>query len=707
VLTYRRRHLRCDVPPANRARLVDAVEALAPAMRGEFHNLNIRPVVNVRQKGLFRLRVGDYRVIFRPVAGEIVVLEIDRKDDTTYAHLDRLVFHRRGDGVQVTEVPEHPPEPARLDRAPSRRSTEAERQNPLTVFTTMQMTAVGLSAPHVEAIRRLAASIEIGDALASIGVEPETLELVADMWHAPTRYLELFDSGRTPTADDARIEEDELAERLRSPESSDALAELGARDFELVLQGSMDEWMFYLHPSQARIVRHVANGPSRVRGGPGTGKTVAALHRARHLVHEGHAESVLLTTFVNVLPSVWTTLLERFAPDAAPHIRARTVDSLVYAIAVAEDGAPAFLTEDERRKLLEKLAVDGGAADLGHEFDAVLAGRGIDTLEQYLAIERPGRGRRLSAAEREVVWQAWEHYRDALQRARRTDWPLLRRRAVELAEAGHGPRFDAIVVDEAQDLTAMQVRLLMALHRHDDHRNLMFVGDGQQAIYPGGFSLRSVGLDVRGRSFLLHTNWRNTQSIAAAAEAVMGDLPFGDLEDDVGTREEMLPRRRGELPQLHLVGDDDHGDEVLRELLTAALAEFAPAEIAVLGRTRKAWQHGERVLKALNVPSVVTTQLAKRTDGAPDAVRVGSFEGSKGLEFKHVILVGYRRGAWTVQPHWLKDRDDRDEWWATEQRKLFVAMTRARDRLALVASPPLADRLEQSRERCDEWDWTR
>ena len=72
-----------------------------------------------------------------------------------------------------------------------------------------------------------------------------------------------------------------------------------------------------------------------------------------------------------------------------------------------------------------------------------------------------------------------------------------------------------------------------------------------------------------------------------------------------------------------------------------------------------------------------------------------------------MILVGYRRGDWTVQPFWLKDRGDRDEWWATERRKLFVAMTRARDRLALVAWPPLADGLERARERFDEWDWTR
>ena len=475
--------------------------------------------------------------------------------------------------------------------------------------------------------------------------------------------------------------------------------------------------MFYLHPSQARIVAHTANGPSRVRGGPGTGKTVAALHRARHVVRAGLAESVLLTTFVSVLPSVWGALLERFAPDEAPLITARTVDSLAFSIVAAVDGEPSLLGDDEQRKLLEDLVrklagledAIGGQAELDAEFETVLGGRGIATLEDYLAVERPGRGRRLGAAERRIVWEAWERYRDTLDRAGRMDWPLLRMRALELAADGHGPRYGAVIVDEAQDLTETQVRLLTVLDRSRDHRGLMFVGDGQQSIYPGGFTLRAVGLDVRGRSFLLRTNWRNTQAIADAAEAVIGDLPFGDIENEAGPRpdrETPLPRRRGELPELHLVGSDDQGDTILGQLLREALHDLAPADVAVLGRTRKAWQRGQRALREIGVPSAVVTRLAREPDGAPSAVRVGTFEGSKGLEFKLVILVGYRRGDWTVQPFWLKDRGDRDEWWAVERRKLFVAMTRARDRLALITWPPLADGIDGARERFDEWDWT-
>ena len=116
--------------------------------------------------------------------------------------------------------------------------------------------------------------------------------------------------------------------------------------------------MFYLHPSQTRIVRHDANGPSRVQGGPGTGKTVAALHRARHLAQTGQAERILLTTFVNLLPGVWRALLRSFAADVEKAITTRTVDALAREIVVGSDGMPTAILaggSKERRKLLERV----------------------------------------------------------------------------------------------------------------------------------------------------------------------------------------------------------------------------------------------------------------------------------------------------------------------------------------------------------------
>jgi hypothetical protein len=721
TLRYRKRYLQCDVRPADRARLARSIDQLPDAMSGRLTNLAIKgPLDGTRHRGLFRLRVGDHRVFFIRVGGEVVVLEIDRRDDTSYAHLDRLVFHRRGDGIGLVEVPETPVEPSaptRIERAPTRRGVAPDLQNPLTVFTVKELAAVGLDAAAVAVVRTLAPSMEIGEALAGLAIPPETVELVADLWYDPQRHLETFRRGGTPALSDARMDEGELAERLQSEDSADTVAELGINDFELVLRGSIEEWMFYLHPSQARIVRHTANGPSRVRGGPGTGKTVAALHRARHLVAEGLAERVLLTTFVKVLPSLWETLLDRFAPDDAPSIVARNVDSIAMEIVARADGPQRIVSGDDRRKLCEALCAKqaglrdaiGGPAELQAEFDTVLAGRAVDGLDAYLEVERLGRGRRLGAQDRRAAWEAWAHYRNALAKAGQTDWPLLRCRALQLAREGHGPRFDGIVVDEAQDLTAVQIELLKAIDASPGHRNLMLVGDGQQAVYPGGFSLRSVGLDVVGRSFLLRTNWRNTQSIAEAAEALMGDIAFGDLGVEVATRpvaELPVPRRRGDLPELHLVGSEPHGDETLARLVEDALATHAPSEIAVLGRKNRTWQRAQRVLDGLGVETLALPDFAQAPHAAPDAVRVGTFEGSKGLEFKIVVLVGYRKADWSVRPFWLKDPGDLADWDDTERRKLFVAMTRARDRLVLIAWPPLTDPLEHARDRFDEWDWT-
>ena len=71
-----------------------------------------------------------------------------------------------------------------------------------------------------------------------------------------------------------------------------------------------------------------------------------------------------------------------------------------------------------------------------------------------------------------------------------------------------------------------------------------------------------------------------------------------------------------------------------------------------------------------------------------------------------MVLVGYRaRGLDGASRSGSRTAATRDEWWATERRKLFVAMTRARDRLALVASEPLLTSIEGARDRFDEWDW--
>ena len=52
---------------------------------------------------------------------------------------------------------------------------------------------------------------------------------------------------------------------------------------EAMLDAPLDKWRVFLHPSQRKLVYRSWNGPVRVLGGAGTGKTVVAMHRAAHL----------------------------------------------------------------------------------------------------------------------------------------------------------------------------------------------------------------------------------------------------------------------------------------------------------------------------------------------------------------------------------------------------------------------------------------
>jgi superfamily I DNA/RNA helicase len=243
-------------------------------------------------------------------------------------------------------------------------------------------------------------------------------------------------------------------------------------------------------------------------------------------------------------------------------------------------------------------------------------------------------------------------------------------------------------VDEAQDLTEVGLRLLYALDKSPDHSGFMVVGDGQQSIYPGGFSLRSLGIDVRGRAWVLSSNWRNTWSVWTAARAVMEDEAFEDLEDDVGLRptgEEPKPLTLGEPVELHVVRSA--GEEL--ELLVALVEERVrvgvdPGDIAVLvDVNRKA----KDVSRALAGAGLKAHPLEGYEGEHSDGVLVGTFHRAKGLEFKEVMIPGLAAAEWPSR--WFVPPDlpaeQREERIGLHLRTLFVGMTRARDRLTLLS----------------------
>ena len=123
------------------------------------------------------------------------------------------------------------------------------------------------------------------------------------------------------------------------------------------------------------------------------------------------------------------------------------------------------------------------------EFDYVITGRGLSSWEAYERLPRTGRGTPLGSAARREVWERYTRYRERLDDEGRYGWHELRVEALRMVSEGDvRRRYAAVIADETQDLTETSVRLLVALAGGGDRPALTLVGDGQQSIYPGGFS---------------------------------------------------------------------------------------------------------------------------------------------------------------------------------------------------------------------------
>ncbi|MBW4033535.1 MAG: UvrD-helicase domain-containing protein [Acidobacteria bacterium] len=451
----------------------------------------------------------------------------------------------------------------------------------------------------------------------------------------------------------------------------------------------IEEWMAFLDPTQARLVRRSFTGPSRIRGAAGTGKTVVALHRAAHLARtlEGR---VLVTTFVQTLPRVLSALMRRLAPDVAERIDFCSVHSFARDVLV-QRGRPVVVDAVGADRVFKDLwERDGKSGPLGaidpapgywqEEIASVLKGRGLNNFSQYAELPRTGRRRPLNYEQRIAMWTLYVSYEEALAARNILDWEdvVLEAEASLMATPLRG--YAAVVVDEAQDLSCAMVRMLHSVVG-DRPDGLNLVGDGRQTIYPGGYTLAEAGVSIGGRSVVLSRNYRNTVEIAEFSSGIVeGDRP-ADIDDGTPVDDPAELGRRGPRPVYTVFPSRSLHDTSLVARITHIVTEqnstTSYGDIAVL--TLYSW-HAQEAAEVLEAAGIPVIQLEKY-DGTPiDAVKVGTIKRAKGLEFTEVLVA--RTPAHLVEPAVTPDADDAAlERRALQRRELYVAMTRARDGL--------------------------
>ena len=560
---------------------------------------------------------------------------------------------------------------------------------------------VGLAPGEVHAVVVLAGRAHVNERVGPIEVvgEKDVLRHIAARGNRLTpaqvdtvlaRTMAVFPVVGAPAPVAAAVPEPVLS--LRSePEQGSLLSdeEIQSALLDGMLASPIEEWMSYLHPAQAKLVRRGFNGPSRIRGAAGTGKTVVGLHRAAYLARSRPGR-VLVTTFIRTLPDVLQQMLGRMAPDVVDRVDFFGVHEFARRV-LDERGIDVRMNPKATDEAFEHAwSVSGAESTFGgtaarafywrEEIDQVIKGRGITRFEQYAELPRAGRRYRLTVDQRRVVWNLYQTYDDDLRRRRVHDFPD----RILLAEAALrreplDPGYAAVVVDEAQDLTCAMARMLYSLVG-DAPDGLTLIGDGQQSIYPGAFTLGEVGISLAGRGTVLDVNYRNTAQILDFAQAMVVDDEFADLDGAVARGD--LPAavaRTGAAP----VVERCTTSRVRSERLVRRVQDLSRqvgtglGDIGVLCVTRAGVRDAIGALKAAGLPVV---DLQDYTGAPVEAVKVGTIKRAKGLEFKQVLLGDVRAGDLSAGGS-APGEGTAHEHWELRRRELYVGMTRARDGL--------------------------
>lgn len=453
---------------------------------------------------------------------------------------------------------------------------------------------------------------------------------------------------------------------------------------ERALAEPLPTWLTFLDPDQLALVRKNYNGPARISGPAGTGKTVVALHRLARIARQSTGR-LLMTSFVRTLPRYHETLFARLAPEVMD--RVEFVGLHTWASQFLRQRGKPMRMEPERARTALALAWarQGGENSLlaeiepnpgywADEIDRVIKGRGITDPEEYATVVRTGReGLPLRREDqRPLVWDLFSEYRRICsERGIHDPNDLIAAALAELRDEPLDSPYGMVAVDEVQDVTLMGLRLVGAMAA-DTPNSLLFVGDGQQQVYPGGWRLSAAGFDIRNRGEVLRVNYRNRAAILDYAGSIDTCRAVDDLDGAAGVT----------LRDAHGVLDGGHVEEWtgaeadIDAALVDAIARLGarPAHVAVVTRTNIEANRFLRVLKDAGLP----TQLLEDYDGGfREAVKIGTVQRVKGLEFPAVFrpILSAERSH-----HSLRTQRDID---GLAARRQLVAATRARDYLWL------------------------
>jgi hypothetical protein len=431
---------------------------------------------------------------------------------------------------------------------------------------------------------------------------------------------------------------------------------------------------------------------SLVTGVAGSGKSLVLLFRACTQARLDPASHSLVLTHNRALRH---ELEARFGDlGRPPNVDWETFSSWAWT-SLARTGNPLKMIEyAERDELIKEAALTvwnhftpRRIEFLREEFDW-MQDRDIRALATYLTVERSGRGVRLTADSRRLVFTAYENYRRKIDPLGE-DWSGLGARFWRAMEQGEiTPKtYDFIYVDEAQFFAPVWFQCIKRALRPGSGR-LLLAADPTQGFLKRRASWAAAGLDMRGRSTRLRCSYRNTRPILEFARDFYRARLTDDESEEVNLPEdnELESAPSGTCPQFELV--TSRQDEIARVVneIYAFLESGGSAEdvLVLVAEGRAASGVREALIGKLGVDRVTNA----REPHQANRVRVCTVDAATGLEAPIVFILGAAALLGAEEDLQL-NAEQRQELTRDNTRRLYMAFTRAGVRLVITWVGPL------------------
>jgi mRNA-degrading endonuclease RelE of RelBE toxin-antitoxin system len=551
------------------------------------------------------------------------------------------------------------------------------------------------------------------DELLGYGVPPEWL---ADV-HAATEdnYLELADHlpaeaaeallelavGGTPRTVPVPAS---VTDPFEHPDAMRRFRVMGdTEELARALEYPWEKWTVFLHPEQRRFATGNYNGPARVSGSAGTGKTIVALHRAVYLAKNNQNARVLLATFSDTLAYALKIKLRTLIhnqPHLGEQIEVYAMNAIGERLYKANIGKTHIASAETIQTLLAEAASKVGGHSFSHHFlttewEQVVDVWQLESWEAYRDVTRLGRKTRLPENRREILWTIFERVKSGLKTQGLTTYAGIFSERAAHYTTGQRPPFDFIVVDEAQDINIPQLKFLAALSGHRLN-SLFLAGDLGQRIFQQPFSWKSLGVDVRGRSKTLRINYRTSHQIRTQADKLLGP-ELADVDGNNETRSDTISVFNGPAPTIETFDTPQSEIEAVAAWLKERLDNgLHPEEIGVFVRSEAQFP---RAKAALQAAEIAYKALDQKMDTAVGCASLCTMHMAKGLEFRAVAVMACDDEIIPLQERieTVTDTSDLEEVYNTERHLLYVACTRARDHLLVTSVEPASEFLADMR----------